>query len=393
MQTTKVEIKTKSIIIFLSILGLIYLVYLLRNIVIIFLFAYIFYTAIKPFVDKLEKLNIPRALSVFLIYLVLFILIGLLIFLTINTLISQIEFFATEFPDFAKSIVESINNRFPDSKEILDSTKIVSDLRGYLKDYTNISDLASGNIIGTFFNTLNALRVGGFTIVNSFFGGFLSVFAVIMSSVYMLNRKGIFLEGVINLFPKKYQETSKELLARIQQGLSEWVLGQIILMLSIALFSYTAIMIPHFLGVDNYQVYKFGFLLAVIAGFLEAFPGVGPTITLIIAVILTLGSGASLGIVLYIIISFLLLQQIEGFFIVPNIMKRVVNIDPVLSILGIIGGVQLFGILGAVLSIPIIATIQIVIFEMKSRSEKKEIYKEEKVKKNNIFTKFRNIKL
>jgi predicted PurR-regulated permease PerM len=114
----------------------------------------------------------------------------------------------------------------------------------------------------------------------------------------------------------------------------------------------------------TYTLGKYALLIALIAGLLEAVPNIGPTITLIITLIIAIASGGSIPILIYIIIMFMLLQQIEALFLVPIVMKKAVNLHPIVSILGVLGGFSVAGVLGALLSMPVLSVFQIVFVEI-----------------------------
>jgi predicted PurR-regulated permease PerM len=119
------------------------------------------------------------------------------------------------------------------------------------------------------------------------------------------------------------------------------------------------LIIPGFFD-PHYTLDDFALPIALMAGLLEAIPNVGPAITLILTSILAIGTNGA-GTVLYVAVSFTVLQNLEAVFIVPMVMKRAIGIDPILSILGIIAGFQVAGVVGAILAIPLIGIAQIMV--------------------------------
>jgi len=105
----------------------------------------------------------------------------------------------------------------------------------------------------------------------------------------------------------------------------------------------------------------YALVLAIIAGILEIVPTVGPIIAGAIAalVALTISPLAAL----LVIILFLAVQMLENTFIVPKVMQKAIGVSPVVIILAIIAGAKLLGVVGAIISIPIAASISVLIME------------------------------
>jgi predicted PurR-regulated permease PerM len=100
---------------------------------------------------------------------------------------------------------------------------------------------------------------------------------------------------------------------------------------------------------------KYGILIGLIAGILEAVPILGPVITLIIASIIIFLENPAY--ILPTIIFFILLQQLENHFLVPLVMKKALALNPLFVILGILIGAKIGGILGIIIMIPILGSV------------------------------------
>ena len=66
-------------------------------------------------------------------------------------------------------------------------------------------------------------------------------------------------------------------------------------------------------------------------------------------------------VIIYIIILFMIIQQFESIILSPNIMNRIIGLDPLVIIFGFLAGFTLFGIMGVILVVPILAVLQIII--------------------------------
>ena len=119
-----------------------------------------------------------------------------------------------------------------------------------------------------------------------------------------------------------------------------------------------------FLGLTILGV-KHALLLAVVAAMFEIIPVFGPILAAVPAVALSfLDGGLTLG--LLVIALYVIVQQFESHLIHPLVVTRVVGVPPLLVILSIIVGAQLAGFLGILLSVPIAATIQELVKDVKT---------------------------
>jgi predicted PurR-regulated permease PerM len=99
---------------------------------------------------------------------------------------------------------------------------------------------------------------------------------------------------------------------------------------------------------------NFALPMGVIAGFLEVIPNVGPTISLVLALVFGAGSSAPAWKIIFIAI-----QQFENFVIVPQLMRKVIGTSPVLTLIALLGASKIFGLWGTLLAVPAVAIFQI----------------------------------
>jgi hypothetical protein len=100
-------------------------------------------------------------------------------------------------------------------------------------------------------------------------------------------------------------------------------------------------------------------ILAVFAGFMEAVPLVGPFIGAIPAILVALTVSPTAA--LWVVLATVIIQQIENNLLVPRVMKRTVGVSPLVTLLALIGFGSLFGILGALIALPLAAVIQLIL--------------------------------
>lgn len=197
------------------------------------------------------------------------------------------------------------------------------------------------------------------------FGGFVTFVFVLIMIFYLLLEVKAMKKIIQSVVPDKFQFYVIQLFSQVQNKISLWARGQLILCLTIGIVSYVGLLI---LGV------KYALLLALIAGICECIPYFGPILSAIPAVLLAFTQSpltALLVIALYFVI-----QQLENHLLVPKIMGTAVGLNPVLVIIIILIGGKLYGPIGMLLSIPIATTLFILIkdyFELRKEEERKRV--------------------
>ena len=364
----EININIKTFFIGLLVVGGIYLAYELRSILIILFISFIIFSTLKPIVDFLEKKGLNRVLSIALVYL-LAISIFLILFITIiNGVIQQIKAISLNVSLEKENISSFIYTNLPFLKNLVD-VDLLSKSISEIFDFSRLQSLTSGQALTQLIQNISPIATEGISYISKFIGGLVSLFMVIFLSIYMVMPRRDFYEGLMKVLPDKYAKKSDKLLDQIRTKLGAWTMGQVFLMIVIGVLTYIVVLIPT-LFIENYKLGQFALIIAIIAGLLEAIPNVGPLLTLIITVLLTIITGGSFALILYIVIMFTLIQQAESLFIVPAVMKRAIDISPILSIIAVLAGFQLGGPLGALIAVPIMGIIQIIVLDFSEHWKK-----------------------
>ncbi|MBU1629632.1 AI-2E family transporter, partial [Patescibacteria group bacterium] len=164
-----------------------------------------------------------------------------------------------------------------------------------------------------------------------------------------------------NLVPEKYQDLSARLLAQVETKIGRWLIGQLALSLIIGVAYYIGLLVLDVQG---------ALALSIFAGFTEFIPYLGPILGGIPIVIVALSDSVvkalfALGLVI-------IIQQLENHVIVPRLMQKAVGLNPLISIVALLVGAQLFGIFGALLAIPIATALSVVLSELYKYKQGKE---------------------
>lgn len=360
MKLNALEIFKGGAMIILFAIGL-YFAYQIKGVLLLLFVAFIINAALRPLVDKLEQRVKSRGIALTFVLLAVFISIAAILYVIFSAIIYQISLIVDTISsrDFQGNIAY-VYEHFP----LLHSFVSLEELQNYFASFSNNNgNINAGSIFGFILQNISIVTNQGFSIVGRVFGGVVSVFVTVMVSIYMImNRENIY-RGLLRLLPDKYEKKFIPMVENIQSTLGAWLNGQIVLMLLVGAITFVLIWVPG-LFLENYRLDDYAVVIALIAAILEALPNLGPFLTLAIALVIGLLTGATFGVLIYIVVSFFLLQQFEGIVIVPTIMKKSIDLHPVLSIAAVIAGFDLAGPLGALLSIPIVAVAQVIVMEV-----------------------------
>jgi predicted PurR-regulated permease PerM len=325
----KIEISHRFILNIALLGGAIWLIIRISDIVLMLFVSLILMSALKPSIDRLEKLKIPRAISIFIVYLGVWIVVGLILAGIVPSLVEQTGKMIGLIPSAINRI-----DLFP----------------GYQQEITR--ELLSW---------LGSLPQGLLKFSVDLFGNVINVLTTVVITFYLLLERKNLSHHLDSLVGNELSKTITPLVDRIEHRLGSWVRGELILMLSIGVLTYLGLTI---LGVE------IALPLAIIAGILEIVPNIGPIISAVPAVIIALMSHPFLGIATAAL--YFLVQLFENNFLVPKVMQSAVGINPVISIISLMIGFRLAGPFGAVLAIPFVIILQILITEFwrKERAEK-----------------------
>lgn len=346
----------RNIMIGFLLLGCIYFFGELYSLFVLVFSAFIVFSSLKPMVDFLEKKGTKRWLAVAIVMLGFILLVALFFSYVLNAAYREFKEAFVSVDLNATSITQFVDTQVPALSEPVNG--FIERFNQVRSNEVPLSEILPADMLGN----INGVGVAGLKFAGNVVEGLFKLVLVIFIALYMVLPKRDFFVGAINYFIKddKKRDAYENLFSEIKLGLGHWLIGQLALMFFVGFLTFVVVSIPG-LFLQDYDLGKFALILALVAGILEAFPNIGPTITLVIAVLLAALTGAGLGIVIYIAVSFILIQQVEGVFLVPAVMKKAVDLNPIVSILVVVAGFSLTGsALGALLSIPFAGTINII---------------------------------
>lgn len=171
---------------------------------------------------------------------------------------------------------------------------------------------------------------------------------ILFVSIYVAADTELYHRGLMHLFPHRSRPLAGQVLSEIATQLRRWLTTQLIGMAVIGSVSTIVLLILNV---------KAAFALGLIAGLLEFIPTVGPVLSAVPAV--AMGFLDSPEKALYVTIAYIAIQQLEGNILMPLLMKGGIDLPPVLTILGQALMALLFGFLGLVVAVPMLAAVMV----------------------------------
>jgi predicted PurR-regulated permease PerM len=313
-----------------------YLLWLLRKPISWLLIAIFLAVALSPPVNWLNR-RMRRGFAISIVYLALLLVPVLLIALIVPPLISEANNFADNVPRYADDVTEYVQKN-DTLREINDDYDITSKLK------EEASKLPSrlGGAAGT-------LRDIGFGIVNSLF----ALITILVMTAFLLGSGRQWTDAFINSRPHHQRERLRRARDNMASAVGGYVAGALTIALIAGIATYIVLLI---LGVP------FRGPLAVIAGLFSLIPLIGATIAAVLIGLVTLFENFPTATIIWVIWA-IVYQQLENHLIQPQIQKRTVNVHPFITIVAVLFGGTLLGVMGAIVAIPIAASIQILLRE------------------------------
>lgn len=291
----------------------------------------------NPLVNKLKNRGINRTLSAVLVYVVILGVITLALFALVPTLYTQIQ-------DFAK-VIPTIFDKFQNY------------IDGVFQKLDTIQNFDAWAIRDGLFEQIEGVGTGIASSLPNMLISIISSFASGMGSIIVGLIIGFFLlvsfestDSFIDFLPKKIQTSTRELLQKIDDALRSFVTGSILDCTFIFIISSIGL---YFAGL------KAPLLFGLFCGITNIIPYAGPYIGGIPAVLVGFSQGITTGILTLIVLC--VIQFLEGNFLQPVILSKTTKLHPVTIILGLLIFGNLWGILGMIISTPLLAASKAII--------------------------------
>jgi predicted PurR-regulated permease PerM len=281
---------------------------------------------LDPLVRQLERVHIPRHAGVFLIYLTFLGLVILFFFLVITLVIDQLTNLLDELPERLEGI-----------REQFESWRLGEEFDRLVDRVDDAATNLAAQIVDYSINAVNLI---------------VQIFLIVFLSIYMLldaRRIGRF---VRSLFPQSKQNEADEFVIRTKSAVSRWMMAQTLLSLLVGISTGLGVWILGLTGVWP-EGTQFAIFFGAWAGLTNVIPFMGPILGALPPMVLAAFASPLALIAVAIVI--IVIQQLEGNVLVPNIMAHILGTHPLIVIFAVLAGAEVRGIAGVLLTLPLLA--------------------------------------
>jgi predicted PurR-regulated permease PerM len=313
-----------------------YLLWLLRRPISWILIAAFLAVALSGPVNYLAR-SMRRGFAITIVYLGLLAVPVLLIALIVPPLITEANNFAQDVPSYARDVTRFVQDN--------------DTLRSLNEDYNITEELEkqAGKLPDQLGGAAGTLRDVGLGIVNSLF----ALITILVLTAFLLSSGRKWTDAAIASRPTEQRQRLRRALDNMAAAVAGYVAGALTIALIAGVATFIVLTI---LGVP------FAAPLAVVAGLFSLIPLVGATIAAILIGIVTVFDNFPTVTIIWAVWA-IVYQQFENHVIQPQIQKRTVNVQPFITIVAVLFGATLLGVLGALVAIPAAASIQILLRE------------------------------
>ncbi|MGX7195383.1 AI-2E family transporter [Enterococcus olivae] len=303
--------------------------------------GFLFYL-LNPIVELMTKrLKMKRIFAIMAVFLLLVIALVLIVSSIIPNLILQLTQLAENIPAFVTE-VEAWFDRVS-----------TSDFFNNLFEQVNVTEqlekmnLSYGSILQRFLSGLSS-SLG--SIVGSIAAATMTVVTVPFILFYMLKDGDKIVPNIEKVLPEKRRDQVKDLLNQMNKTLSKYISGQAIECIFVATFTFLGYLV---IGVD------YAFLFGMIAGVTNLIPYLGPYLGLMPALFVTVFNDPFKALLCCVVV--LVVQQVDGNVIYPNVIGKSLAIHPLTIIIILLVAGNIAGLLGIFLGVPFYAICRILV--------------------------------
>ncbi|MBA3329179.1 MAG: AI-2E family transporter [Solirubrobacterales bacterium] len=326
----------RTVLVIVAVVLSLYVIYLLRQPITWVLLATFLAVALSGPVRWLSRW-MGRGAAIALVFLGLLALPLLLAAAVLPPVVSEADDLVRDLPRYANDAQDFIqrNERL---RELESDYNVVARLEDEAQKLPNRIGDAAG-----------ILRDVGFGLVNSVF----ALFTILVLSAFILGSGPRWREAALSLTHGDRAERLRRVSDRMAQAVGGYVAGALCIA---GIAGASTFIVLSILGVP------FAPPLAVLAGLFSLIPLIGATIAAILIAVVTLFTNFPTATIVWVIWA-VLYQQLENYVIQPQVQKRTVNVQPFVVLVAVLFGSTLLGVLGALVAIPVAASIQVAVRE------------------------------
>lgn len=347
----------KRIFILLGLVVLLWILYLLKPVVIPFVAAFFIAYLFSPFVDKLETYNVPRWISISVVFVGIGFLLVMAFWYIVPLIWKQLIIARDSIPIGIKWINSTflpwVSNTFNVEPMEIDTDHMSAIVMDYVQ--TNYStDSLQAMALKIAQSGLNFIQIGGTVVL-----------IPIIAFYFLLDWKKM-LNNLQALIPRPYVKNTLVIVQECHNVLGAFVKGQFLVMILLG--------IVYAVGLQLIGL-KVGLIIGLVAGLASIIPYLGFAVGIVAAVIATfLQFGLDWMQLVLVLVVFMVGQAIEGYVLQPFLLGDKIGLSPVAVVFAVLAGAQLAGFLGMLVALPVAAVIVVLLRHVREWYEQSQIY-------------------
>ena len=315
----------------------------LRSLFLLVMVSVVLACSISPIVSWAEQYRVPRWLGALLTYLTIINLLVGLVFLIGPTVLDQIQLLVSQLPLLLRKAAMQVEAW----ALALNDTR--PDFTSQVFDQLDVQAIAAWAVRSTRQVALRSLNV-----TTGLLGTLLSLILAIFISGYMLADSATLTKNLVRLLPTPWDDRINQQLPEVGDRIGSYIRGRLIVSGTLAVATSIGL---SFLGLKDFAIG-----LGAIAGVTNLVPFLGPILGAIPALIVAIPQGG--WIVLWVIIFYAVIQNIETYILDPLLVGSSVGVHPLYQLLAVLGGAQVLGIIGALIVPPWVAGVAVLLEQL-----------------------------
>ncbi len=333
MEPRVISISTETVLKTVGVVLALGIAWLIRDILLLLFSATLLAGILYPFAEWSSRHKIPKGLAVALLYLALLALFAGVVGFLIPAIVDQTRQASSTFGGTVGWLRDGATE-----------LRLLSERLGLGTD--------SAPTFASLANRLQDSAINVVASLNHVLAGLATVVVVLVISFYLVIDDAAIKRAFHGFVPDAYHEFGARLIAQVMEKLGAWARGQLALSASIGL--------AYFVGFGLIGI-PYALLLALVAAIFEFVPYLGPITAgaAVVFIAFTVSPWKALGALVFI----LAIQQLQNHILSPMVMKKAVGLHPAVSIAAFLVGAKLFGIVGAIFSIPVATAVSVALRE------------------------------
>lgn len=333
--------------------------YWLRSVLTPIFLAFTIAYILDPLVDRLERLRVPRPAGIALVLVFSLALVALVLMLVVPSLGADLAVVAKELPRYIETVSVELTAWLGQR-----GFEVPHSSSEWIERFGAELQSAAGTLVGA------ASGVLGWAIGStaSLVGSIAAALVVPVLAVYFLNDFDRIVAKVKELLPARHREPVSTYAREIDQVLSQFLRGQLTVMLILAFLyggAYAA------LGI------RLAAPIGIMAGMLNIIPYLGSAFALFAGLLMSLLGGWNPAQLAGVVLAYAVVQSLEGFVITPRVVGKTVGLREGWVLLALFVGGEVFGFLGVLLAVPVAAVAKIFVLRGLEAYQSSALYHQE----------------